>query len=64
MAERKKWSVAVAPSTDQPKVKLSITMSPDLLAWIRENVGPGRRFGNVSHAVESGIVCMRDAGKP
>lgn len=45
---------------EEKKVKVSITVSPRLLAWIDSRMGPGKAFGSISHAFESGIVNMMD----
>ncbi len=44
------------------KSRVSVTVDPKLLAWVKARVGPGKPFGTVSHAFESGIVrLMQDA---
>lgn len=34
------------------KRKISITPDPDILAWVLEQTGPGKRFASVTHAAE------------
>jgi len=43
------------------KVKVSVSIDPDLYQWVEEHARVGGRFGSVSHAVEQGLAALRDA---
>lgn len=43
------------------KEKLSITMDPELYAWVEARAGPGKEFSSLSHAIERGIASLRDS---
>lgn len=43
------------------KVKLGITVDPDIYRWIEARTGPGREFASVSHAFERAAALMRTA---
>lgn len=45
------------------KERVGITPDPQLMAWILERMGPGKRFANLTHAFESGIVCLMEQDK-
>jgi hypothetical protein len=42
------------------KKKVSVTPSPELLAWVMERVGDGKEFASVTHAVERGWAVLRE----
>jgi hypothetical protein len=42
------------------KVKTTVSLDPDLLEWARANAGPGKRFYNLTHAVELGLQTLRE----
>jgi len=42
------------------KRKVSITPSPELLAWILARTGEGQQFASLTHAVERGWVLLRE----
>lgn len=42
------------------KVKISLTLDPDLLAWAQAHSGPGEVFATVSHAVERGLRLLKE----
>ena len=46
------------------KVKISITVSPNVLNWVQERIGGGLPFGSLSHAFESGIVALMANERP
>lgn len=46
------------------KVQITTRLDPDLLEWTRANVGPGKRFGSVTHAIESGLLKLKEEGSP
>lgn len=48
---------ATAPG---PKRKISITPAPDLAAWVHERSGPGKQFASFTHAVERGLVLLKE----
>ena len=41
-----------------PKVRIGISPDPELLGWLDQHVGPGKRFATRTHAFEAGIVCL------
>lgn len=43
-----------------PKRKISITPAPDLAAWVLERSGPGKQFASFTHAVERGLVLLKE----
>lgn len=40
--------------------KLSVNIDDKLLAWVQANTGTGKRFDSTRHALESGLVALRD----
>lgn len=42
------------------KRAVSVTVDRDLLEWVEEHVGVGLDFASISHAVERGLVCLKD----
>lgn len=40
--------------------KRSVTLDPELLAWVESQMGPSSRFSNVSHAVNLGLRALKD----
>lgn len=46
------------------KEKVSVSIDPDLLAWVIERSGQGREFSGISHAFERGIVCLQERSDP
>ena len=42
------------------KTRIAVTVSTEILDWIESNKGPDKRFGSVSHAVETALVRLRD----
>lgn len=44
----------------QKKVKTTVSLDPDILSWARANAGPGKRFYNLTHAVELGLQTLRE----
>lgn len=38
------------------KKRVGITPDPELMKWVLERVGPGKRFASITHAFECGIV--------
>jgi Arc/MetJ-type ribon-helix-helix transcriptional regulator len=52
----------VAPPPPRPhgkKIRSTVTISPDLYAWVEARTGSGREFGSISHAVERGLAALR-----
>lgn len=45
------------------KVKIHVTIDPTLHAWIRKNIGPGKDFTSLSHAVERAVALLRQSRK-
>lgn len=43
------------------KVKVSVSIDPDLCEWVESHARVGGRFGSFSHAVEQGLAALRDA---
>lgn len=39
--------------------KLSVNLDNDLLRWVEANVGPGKRFDSVRHAIEVALAELR-----
>ena len=48
------------PGTKRPKVRIGISPDPELLAWVDEHTGPGKRFATRTHAFEAGIASLAD----
>ena len=42
------------------KRKVSISPDPDILAWVLEQTGPGKRWASLTHAAESAWAKLRD----
>jgi hypothetical protein len=42
----------------RPKVRIGISPDPDLLEWVDERTGPGKRFATRTHAFEAGIAAL------
>ena len=47
------------PKTHGHKVRVSVTISPELYEWVSRRTGEGREFGSFSHAVERGLAALR-----
>jgi len=45
------------------KESISVTMDPELLAWVRQRSGAGMQFSSVSHALERGIRALMELEK-
>ena len=43
------------------KRKISITPDPEILQWVLDQTGPGKRFASVTHAAEYAWQQLRDA---
>lgn len=41
------------------KRKVGITPDPEILDWVLERTGPGKRFASVTHAAEIAWVALR-----
>lgn len=48
----------------RPKVRIGISPDPELLAWVDQHTGPGKRFATRTHAFEAGIACLSDQVAP
>lgn len=42
------------------KKKVGITPDPEILAWVLERTGPGKRFASVTHAAEVAWTALRE----
>lgn len=42
------------------KVKVGVSLDPDLYAWVVERTGPGKQYSSITHALERGIATLRD----
>lgn len=42
------------------KVKLAITLAPELHEWLTEQTVTGGRYASMSHAIERALVLMRE----
>lgn len=42
------------------KVKIGVSLDPDLYAWIVQRTGPGLEFSSITHALERGVVALRE----
>lgn len=40
----------------QSKRRLAISMDPELCDWLEGRVGPNKRFGSMTHAVETAVL--------
>lgn len=43
----------------RPKIQSTIRIDPELWSWLNENIGHGKKFYNLSHAIEESIVCAQ-----
>lgn len=41
------------------KVRLAISLDPNLIAWLEARVGPDKPFGSMTHAIETALVQMK-----
>lgn len=41
------------------KERVGITPDPEIMNWVLEHVGGGKRFASITHAFECGIVALR-----
>lgn len=48
-----------ARKSSKAKVRIAVTIDRDLEDWVKANVGDGRRFGSVSHAVGTALLRLR-----
>lgn len=42
------------------KIRASITINADLHKWVMERTGDGKEFATLSHAIERGIVALKE----
>jgi Arc/MetJ-type ribon-helix-helix transcriptional regulator len=42
------------------KVRIAVTISKELEAWVKARIGANKPYGSVSHAVETALVRLRD----
>jgi hypothetical protein len=42
------------------KRKISVTPAPELAAWVIERSGAGKQFASFTHAVERGLVLLKE----
>ena len=40
----------------RPKVKIGISIDPELYEWLQQRTGSGREFASISHAVERSVA--------
>ena len=40
----------------KPKVKIGISIDPQLYEWLLQRTGAGREFASISHAVERSVA--------
>ena len=45
---------------DQPKERRSITIDPELDAWLQQQVGVGKLYSSYSHAVQVAVAALRE----
>lgn len=45
---------------DEKKIAMHLRLDPGLYAWLQENVGVGKPFATMTHAIETGLVRLRD----
>ncbi len=58
-----KGDVGRKPSNPHgPKVHLSVSLDPDLVKALRREVGSGRRYASISHAIDT-LIRDRVDGK-
>lgn len=43
-----------------PKVKVGVSIDPDLHAWAVARVGPGKEFSTLTHAIERGLALLAE----
>lgn len=53
-----------SPGARRPKVRIGISPDPELLAWVDQHTGPGKRFATRTHAFEAGIACLVEQVSP
>jgi Arc/MetJ-type ribon-helix-helix transcriptional regulator len=51
----------MSPKKEQPKLKTSIALDGDLLAWV-DSLIEKHRFANRTHAVELALQKLRESG--
>ena len=42
-----------------PKRRVAISMDPELFDWLEQRVGPDRRGGAMTHAIETAVMRMK-----
>ena len=42
------------------KRRVGITPDPIIMNWVLERIGPGKRFGSITHAFEFGIGALME----
>lgn len=48
------------PAKQGAKRKISITPAPELAEWVLDHSGPGKQFASFTHAVERGLVLLKE----
>ncbi len=43
------------------KVRKTVSLDPDLLRWVNGQIGTGKRFNSLTHAVETGLVRLKES---
>ena len=50
-------------TADRNKVRVAISMNPDLHEWLQARIGPDKRFGSMTHAIETAVTRMKYGGR-
>jgi Arc/MetJ-type ribon-helix-helix transcriptional regulator len=54
---------APRPKLHGHKIRVSVTLSPEIYEWAAKRVGPGADFASLSHAIERALVLLRERVK-
>lgn len=52
--------ISVPAKKSNKKVRKTVSLDPDLLRWVSGQIGTGKRFSSLTHAVETGLVNLRN----
>lgn len=60
------WAMSRRPKTFKApatKERRSITIDPELDAWLQGQVGVGKPYSSYSHAVQAAVTALREGSK-
>ena len=52
--------ISVPARKASKKVRKTVSLDPELLRWVATQIGTGKRFSSLTHAVETGLVQLRE----